>query len=151
MDRMAADFVFNHANRSTHFSRHQREINFFDRALGKLNRERMMRLVIFGNDQAAARVFVETMHNSGTLFPADSGQRLAMMKQRVDQRVLAVAGSRMDDQAGRFVNHNQIIVFMENFERDLFWPMIDLSRRWFGHLNDVTGPDRIARAGAFAV
>ena len=34
-----------------------------------------MGCVIFGDNKTAARLFVETMNDAGTLFPADSRQR----------------------------------------------------------------------------
>ena len=40
--------------------------------------------VVFGDDKAAARLFIETMHDSGALFPADSRQRRAVIEKRID-------------------------------------------------------------------
>ncbi len=43
----------------------EREINFFDCARGELFGESEMSGIIFGDNQAAARLFVETMDNAG--------------------------------------------------------------------------------------
>ena len=43
---------------------------------------------------------------------------VAMMQQRVDERVFLVAGGGMHDQSGGFVEHEQRFVLEQNVERD---------------------------------
>ena len=52
-----------------------------------------------------------------------------MMKQRVHKRVLAMPGAGMNDQAGGFVNHNQIVVLKKNIERNGLRLIVDLLGR----------------------
>ena len=74
MDTVAPDLFLDHACASAQFSRNQSEINFVDAALSELDRQAAMRLIVFGHDQATARVLVEAMHNSGAFFAADPGK-----------------------------------------------------------------------------
>ena len=41
-----------------------------------------------------------------------------MMQQGVDQRSVAVAGGGMDHQPGRLVDHQQMLVFIDDRQRD---------------------------------
>src|ERR1700730_17564356 len=115
---MAADRSFDHAGSFAQLAGDEREINFFNTALRELLRQAAMRFVVFGDDQTPARVFIETADNYRPFFSAHSGKRTTMTKQGVDQSVLRMTGSRMQNQAGRFVQHEQVIVLKKNFERD---------------------------------
>ncbi len=78
-----------------------------------------MRLVVFGDDEAAAGVLVEPVDDAGPRHAADAAQLPgAMMQQRVDERVFLVAGGGMDDEAGGLVQHEQRFVLEQNVERD---------------------------------
>src|SRR6266480_3328436 len=59
MHPMSADLLFNNAGVLPQFSGDEGEINFFDAALGELLRQSAMGFVIFRDDDAATRVFVE--------------------------------------------------------------------------------------------
>mgnify|MGYP004333525837 CR=1 FL=1 len=80
-----------------------------------------MRGIGFGRHHNAARVFVEPMDNTRALFPSYTGQRVAAMgDQRVDERCLTIARGRMHDHAGGLVQHDDLVVFMQNIQRDVF-------------------------------
>jgi len=102
--------------------------------------------VVFGGNETAARVLVETMNDAGTLFPADPRQTGAVIEERIDQRVFAMTCAGMNNEPRGLVDHDEIIVFEENRKRDLLWQGLDLFQRRFGELNlvaasnDVTGP-----------
>ena len=49
-----------------------------------------MRLVVFRDNDAAARFLVETMHDTGPLFSANAGKIRAMMQERVYQGVFTL-------------------------------------------------------------
>jgi len=110
-----------------------------------------VRFVVFCDDQAAARLFIKAMHDSRPFLPADSGKFWEMMEQRIHQRVLAVTRARMNDQPRRFVDYDQILVFIKNVERDRFRSIVDLFRRWFVYFNSVAAAHEIARAGWGAI
>jgi hypothetical protein len=103
-----------------------------------------VRGVIFGDDKATTRLFVETMNDARTLFPADSRQRDAVVEQRVNQGVLAMTSSRMNDKPGRFIDDDEIIVFEENLKRDRFWQGFDFLRRRLGELDLVATSNNLA-------
>ena len=78
-----------------------------------------MRLVVFGDDEAAAGFLVEPVDDAGPGHAADAAQRpLAMMQQRVDERVFLVAGGGMHDQSGGLVQHQQRFVLEQNIQRN---------------------------------
>ena|SRR5437899_2226759 len=103
-----------------------------------------MRRVIFGYDKAAARLFVETMNDAGTLFPADSRQVRAVIQERVHQRVVAMTSPRVNDKSRRLINDDQVVIFEENLKRDLLWQDLDLFQRWLGELDLVAISNNLA-------
>jgi hypothetical protein len=100
-----------------------------------------------GDDQATARLFVESMDDPGPLLTADPGKSGKMMQQRIHERVLSLTGTRMNNQSSRFVDHDQFVIFVENVERDGFWKIIEFFRRRLVNLNTISGPDEIPRSG----
>ena len=76
--------------------------------------------VIFGDDEAAAGLFVKPVHDTRPRHAADAAElSAAMVQQRVDQRALLVPGGRMYDHAGRLVEDKQVVVFEQYVQRDL--------------------------------
>ena len=130
MYRMTANFFFNDAGTFSQFPSDEGELDFFDGALCELLRQRVMGCVVLRDGDAAAGVFIEPMHDARTFFASNSGKIWAMMEQRVYKGVLAMPGPGMNDQPGRFVNHNQIVVLKKNVERNGLWLIVDLLRRW---------------------
>ena len=75
--------------------------------------------IVFGHNQQAAGIFIDTMYDSRTQHAADSGQRIpAVCQQRVDQRAGIIAGRRMDHHALRLIHHQQIAVLVDNIQRN---------------------------------
>src|ERR1700722_3843877 len=102
----------------------ERQIFAFERAgaavVGEEVGEALMRGVGFGDDEEPGRVLVEPVHDTGPLDPADARQaRSAMADQRVDQRARRVARRRMDDEPGRLVDHDQMIVLVDHGKFDV--------------------------------
>ena len=91
------------------------------------------------------------MNNSGPFFPADPGKVLAMGQQGIDQSVLLMPGAGMDDQPGRFVHDEEIVVFEQDFERDRFRLRFDFLELGLGQLDGVARTDEVAWPGDFAV
>lgn len=110
-----------------------------------------MRLIVLGHDQTSARILVEPMHNAGPFLASDPGKRRAMMKQGVDQSVLAMTRARMDDQAGRFVQDDEIIVFEENMQWDRLRPVQARLGRRLAHFDAIARSNLVARPGRFAI
>ncbi len=98
---------------------HDRLVNFFNLPSGELCRKREVGLVVFGDDEAAAGVLVEPVHDAGPGHAADAAERpLAMVEQGVDERMFLVAGGGMHDQPGGFVQNQQGFVLEQDVERN---------------------------------
>ena len=70
----------------------------------------------------------------GRLTPPMPGQAVAaMMDQRVDQRAGPVAGAGMHDQPGRLVDDDQLVILVEDVERDVL--ALRLGRLRLGQLD----------------
>ncbi len=88
--------------------------------VGELLGQRLMRPVVLGRDHQAGSVLVEPVHNSRPLHAADAGKAGATMgDQRVDQRAGFVAGGGMHDQPLRLVDDDNVVVLIDDIERDI--------------------------------
>ena len=91
-----------------------------------------MRLVVLRDDQTAARLFVEAVNDSGPFFATDARQGRTMAEQSVNQSVLPMTSARMDDEPGRLIDDNDVLVFEENLERNRLPLIVDLFQRRLG-------------------
>ena len=74
--------------------------------------------VMFGDHQQAGRVLVEPVHDARSPLAAYAGQAVAAMgDQGVDQRAILIAGGRVNNHAGGLVDHNQVVVLIDDIER----------------------------------
>ena len=73
-----------------------------------------MRAIVFRHHHGAAGVLIEAMDNAGPLLAADAGQICAVMEQRIHQGVRLVARAGMDDEAGRLIDDEQVVIFKKN-------------------------------------
>ncbi len=74
-----------------------------------------------GHDHQPGGVLVEPVHDAGPLDAADARQRVAAMgDQRVHQRAGRIAGSGMDHEPARLVDHDDLVVLKHDVERDAF-------------------------------
>jgi hypothetical protein len=97
-------------------------------------------------------VFVETMHDTGTLNTADTGEGVTVVEQRIDQCAgLSLTGG-MDSHTCRFVHDDQSGIFMQNIERNGF-RFNGLKGTWSGkgESNLIAGSELVAGLGRFAV
>ena len=91
------------------------------------------------------------MNNPRSLLAADAGKISAMRKQGVDQCAALAAGARMNRNSRRFVYNNQVVVFEQNGERDLFRDQIKRLNGWLDQDNVIARSDHIARTRHRAV
>jgi hypothetical protein len=74
-----------------------------------------------GNDHDAARVLVEAVDDPRTLGRVLLDlAHVAVIAQRVHERATRVPGSRMHHHAGRLHQHQHVLVFVQQHERDVF-------------------------------
>ena len=86
---------------------------------GKQLREAVVGGVVLGHHHDARRVLVEPVDDPRPPHAADAREAVAAMGQQgVDQRLVGVAGSGMDDQPGRLVEDEQIVILEQDIEVD---------------------------------
>ena len=76
--------------------------------------------IVFGDEDDAGGFFVEAMDDAGAEDVAALRERLAAAEERVDERAGVVSGAGVDDHAGGLVDGEDVVVFVEGFERDGF-------------------------------
>ena len=106
---------------------------------------------MFGDDDAARGVFVESMDDARSGLATNAREVVAMMKESIDEGAVGVACGGVDDEAGGFVDDEDVAVLIKNFDGDVLGDDFDS-----GGVGDSEG-DLIARAddgtglGGFAV
>lgn len=116
----AADIAFDLAGGRLRRSPNKGGIGAFDRPVGELSGQPLVRLCGFCRDHDAAGILVEPVDDTGPPDAADTLQAVATMEdQRVDQRTGQVSRRRMHHHAGRFVDHDQMVVFKNDVKRDV--------------------------------
>jgi len=58
------------------------------------------------------------VHDAGTLDSANAGQILDMREDSIDERAVPIAGGGMDDEADRLVDDEEILVLVNDVERN---------------------------------
>lgn len=129
------------------------EIDFLHgRALGKLGGQALMGGVGFCDDKAAGGVFIEPVHDSGSLHSAYPGEfSSAVMEEGVDESSVGISGCGMDDHAVRFVQDNEMFVFEQDIEWDVLWAGNIRNRLRYDDGNFIPRQDAVAGFGGFAV
>jgi len=69
----------------------------------------------FCDDQKAARILIESMNNAGA---RKRRELRRVMKERVQQRPVAVAAARVDDQARRLIDDENGVILVHDGKRD---------------------------------
>ncbi len=90
----------------------------------ELRRQALMDTVGFRHHKKPGRVFVQPVDDARTFNAANAGEAVgAMVDQRVDERAVPIARARMHHQTCGFIDHNQVIVFKGDVERNIlaFW------------------------------
>jgi hypothetical protein len=67
-----------------------------------------------------------------------------VVEERVDQSVLAMTGTGVNDQPRRLIDHDEIIVFEENLKWDLLWQGLDLFQRRLRKLDLIATSNNLA-------
>ena len=99
----------------------QRLIEPLNAVGSKLIRKMMVGFIGLGHHKQTACVFIYTVHNAGPPFAANPGKGVgAMIEQRIDQSATWRARRRVHHHARRFVDHNQMGIFIDHLKRDVF-------------------------------
>ena len=93
------------------------------------------------------------MHDAGSNHAVNRGQALsAVVHHRVDKRPGIVADRRMDDHAFRFIDHQHIVILIDDLQRDILCLDFELFRLRDTKLDAISGYGQIFLFGAaFAV
>ena len=86
----------------------------------ELGGELLVGIVVFRRDDEAGGVPVNAVDDTRPQFPADAGEGVpAVVEQGVDQRAVRVAGGRVDHQALGLVHHDDILILVDDVQRDV--------------------------------
>ena len=94
--------------------------SFSTSRVAKLARQLFVRRVVLGDHHQPRRAAVETMHDPGPLLAADAAEIVDVVQQRVDQRAARMARRRMDDHPRGLVDHDEVVVLVEDRQRQRF-------------------------------
>jgi hypothetical protein len=73
-----------------------------------------------GHDHQARRIAIEAMHDAGSSLRA-AGEGRASGNERIHQRVVPMPRRRVHNQSGRLVDHSEMLVLVNEDERDGCW------------------------------
>ena len=96
------------------------DVGFVDGALAEGFAEPGVGGVVFGDEDDAGGFLVEAMNDAGAKGVAGLRERLAAAEEGVDERAGGVAGAGVDGHAGGLVDGDDVVVFVENVERNGF-------------------------------
>lgn len=136
-------------------SPYEGDIGSFQRAclsvIGKLRRKALVSQIGLGNDQKAARILVDPVNNAGAFDAANSGQTVAaMVDERIDKRSRPVASTRMNHETCGFVDDDEVIVFVNDGQRDVFALRLGVLRLRNCQGKPITLVDPVFRLNYFA-
>ena len=96
--------------------------------------------VRFCNDQKAAGILINAMHNAGADGPADAGQPPRTVPQQcIDHGAVRVAGRRVHHHAFGLVDHQQAVILIHNVQRNVLGLGFDGLRVRQGEQNRLPG------------
>ncbi len=111
-----------------------------------------MGLVVPGDEDSAAGVAVEAMHDARPQRPAATAEAGAKVElQRADERAGPVTPRRMHDHAGRLIDDDEVLVFEEDFERNLLGPRRLAGNFRQDHPHSLPSTDAVGRLAAVVV
>ena len=87
--------------------------------VGELRGQRAVGAIVLRHHHETGRVLVEPVHDPGPPLAADPRKAVAAMRnQRIDQRSGPVAGRGMNDEIAGFVDDDDVLVLVNDVERD---------------------------------
>lgn len=110
--------------------------------VGELGGEALMGEVVLGDDEQAARVLVEAVDDAGPAHAADPGQaHPAMRDQPIDEGAVLVPRRRVHDEPCRLVDDDEILVLMDDGERQSLAERLGGKRRRNAEIDPAASPD----------
>lgn len=109
-----------------------------------------MRDIIFCCDETAACFLIKPVNDTWPFFSADTRPCRAVVQQRVDQSVFAVTRARMDCQARWFIDDDEVVVFVEDLQRNRFGCSFDFFRWRLCEFDFISRSHRLVRSRSCA-
>jgi hypothetical protein len=97
-------------------ARNDGQVLFFNGAGLELGGQRIVRTIVLGNDNDTARVSVESVDDSRPGWPPSIAELPEMVRQGAGERSLPMPLSWMNNHSGRFVDHDQITIFVQHID-----------------------------------
>ena len=98
-----------------------------------------MRHIIFAGHQRSRRVHIDPVYDSRPHGAVNAGQfKAAVVHQSIDQRLAIVPGRWMHDHLLRLIDNDDILVFIEDVQRNVLRLDIRLFCLWKVYLYPVT-------------
>ena len=113
---------------------HNRHITFFDMPMLELMCQTPMRRIRLRHDHHACGIAIQSMHNPRTEITIHTRKRTAVIHQPVHQSATAIAPSRMHHEVSLLVHHEQLIIFVQNIQGNIFAGNLV---RWRGRQNQL--------------
>lgn len=95
------------------------EVDFTKAALGEGFGQAAVGDVIFGDDHAAGGVFIEAVDDARAHLSADAAEVVAVMEKGIDEGAVGISCGGVDDEAGGFVEDEDVFVLKKDIERDV--------------------------------
>src|SRR5438132_3368567 len=110
-----------------------------------------MRPIVFRDQDATAGFFIQAVNYAGSKFASNTAQVFNVMQQGIDKRPRLNACARMHHHAGRFIDHNEMIIFKEDLERDIFGCQVNRFRPRLPNHNRISAPHLLACPTVFTI
>lgn len=105
--------------------------------------QRTKSLLVLGHQKNAGSVLVQPVDDPRPT-GLGRGQIAAVMQKPMHQGAADMAGGRVYYQSGGFVDHQEVLVFVENRKIDVFRNQIRGRRRWKTHRDHIVGMQTVA-------
>lgn len=119
-DRIAGNWLVDDTGFGLHLAFDKGPVDFFNGPAGELGGESAVGGVVAGDEEDAAGAGVEAVDNPRAQIAPNAGKGSEMVQQGVDKRAGFAAGARVNDETGGLVDGDQVVIFEEDIEGDLF-------------------------------
>ena len=117
--RVAADGRLDPPHGRRRCAGHEGQVGLLDPAGLELGHQGGLGAIVLGDHQQAAGVAVQAVHDAGAGDPGDAPvDGAGAPQQGVDERAGGMAGAGVRDQAGRLVDHQQVLVLVHDGQVD---------------------------------
>lgn len=145
--RMAANGSLDHPLCIPHIATHDGQIQLLYPSFCELTCQATMRRVILGHHDGPRGVLVQPMHDPRPLDPPDAGELGTMGQKRIDEGTRSIAWAGMHHHARSLVDHQKMLVLIEDSEGNRLRQHTRGFGRWQAHGDAIMDSKSIARLG----